>query len=249
MNDIEASLRAGLHDLADELPVGDGWQHASGAVTRHRQRRRQRLVIGATCAALVIVAGGSTALATTVFSSSAPAPVGTSLDPTPPPTSPAPTTAAPTTASTTAPSGAPSTPASSAPRSTQAPTTAARSSSAVPPATGTSAAATTAQPAWPREAVAVHGGRYWAVYLAVAYDAGDPELAQAQASAQAVGYAGGIGDVQCETGAAEGLGLDPAKSYSAASVFFDTRADAQAFVDRYAPGVVGTVQVTASCLD
>ena len=66
---------------------------------------------------------------------------------------------------------------------------------------------------------------------------GDPDAARVAALAKDV------------TEVLETLGLDPAVDYDAVSVFFDTEADAQTFVDLYQPGVVGTAFVTAYCLD
>jgi hypothetical protein len=102
---------------------------------------------------------------------------------------------------------------------------------------------------WPPEAQAEHGGQYWAVYLAVAHAGTDQaELAAAHASAKSIGYQAGIGSI-CEAGATEALGLNPDISYDAVSIFFDTAAQAQEFVDLYQPGVVGTAFITAYCLD
>lgn len=101
----------------------------------------------------------------------------------------------------------------------------------------------------PAEAAAVHGGRYWGVFAAVAYDASDPRLTEALGQVRALGYQGGTGDVACTQGAVETLGLDPQRFYTAVSVLFDSREAAQQFVDAYEPGVVGTAEVTAYCLD
>jgi hypothetical protein len=103
--------------------------------------------------------------------------------------------------------------------------------------------------AWPPEAEATHGGRYWAVYLELSR--GDTELAELQRAYQDVqrlGYGAGIGDL-CATGVHEAFGLDPDISYQAVSVYFDTRQQAQRFVALYEPGVVGIAHITAYCLD
>lgn len=101
------------------------------------------------------------------------------------------------------------------------------------------------------------GGRYWAVYLAVTRTGADGNpvddgpLERASAQAEAVGYDGdvGIGDLGCQQGAQEGLELDPARSYVGTSILFDTREQAQQFVDAFQPPVIGTVRVTAFCMD
>lgn len=108
-------------------------------------------------------------------------------------------------------------------------------------------------PAWPPALTGgTQGGEAWGVYLAVAYaeegvDA--PELVEAKAQAAAVGYNAGSGDVACDQGASEALGLDPERSYLTVAVYFATEADARLFVDLYQPGVVGLAAVETYCMD
>ena len=128
-------------------------------------------------------------------------------------------------------------------------------SSAGDAATKPSQSRATAQPtarpsgSLPPEAVAKPGGKYYAVFLAVAPDAKDPALADAQDRAKALGYQGGVGDVNCTPGARTALNLNDTASYTAYSIFFDTNEQAQAFLNSYSGKVVGTAFVTAGCLD
>ena len=96
-----------------------------------------------------------------------------------------------------------------------------------------------------------HGGRYWAVYLAVVRggDGNAPKLLEAQRQVAAVGYQTAGGDVGCDTGAKEALKLDPAMAYSGAAIYFETEADARTFVRLYEPGVVGIASVETLCAD
>ena len=95
-----------------------------------------------------------------------------------------------------------------------------------------------------------HGGVYAAVYLAVSADFNDPRFADSVASARAVGYdaytGGGIG---CDSGAAEGLRLDPNSEYYTSVLYFSSFPQAQQFAALYPPAEVGIVQVQTFCLD
>ena len=155
------------------------------------------------------------------------------------PAASSPTTAAPTTPNPTA------APTTTAPTTTPRPTT----SRATTPAPTTPAPAT---PDLPDEAVPVHGGQVWAVYLAV----GDPDdewgrhvLAETADYVHAFfGYTGsGVGEVACDVGAAEQLGFDPQDHRVA--VYFDSAARAQEFVAVYDREDVGSASVTTYCLD
>ena len=101
----------------------------------------------------------------------------------------------------------------------------------------------------PPESAAEPGGRYYAVFVAVAQDARDEQLAAAQQRAKALGYQGGIGELGCTAGAREQLGLPADSPYTAYSVFFDSKDDADRFVDAYGARVVGIARITAGCLD
>ena len=132
--------------------------------------------------------------------------------------------------------------------------------------TGTaSATATTSSPApapapsFPPAAAGVQqGDAVWAVYLAVVRvgedgQAEDPsgDMARAREQAATAGYERDVGggQVECDQGAREALGLDPDRGYQTASIFFATRADAEQFVAAYEPGVVGLAEIRAYCLD
>ena len=118
---------------------------------------------------------------------------------------------------------------------------------------------TSAPPTFPPAAEGVQQGDVvWAVYLAVARvgDDGRPDdpagdLDRARRQAAAAGYERDVGggQVECDRGARAALGLDPGRDYYTVSIFFATRADAQQFVAAYEPGVVGTAEITAYCLD
>ena len=122
-------------------------------------------------------------------------------------------------------------------------------------AAGTSTSAGTEQPtlrpsgSLPPEAATKQGGKYYAVFLAVADDAKDPALAEAQEAAKKLGYQGGVGDVNCTPGARTALNLSNSGDFTAYSIFFDTAEQAQNFVNGYSGKVVGTAYVTAGCLD
>lgn len=97
-----------------------------------------------------------------------------------------------------------------------------------------------------------HGDRVFGVYLAVEgrENSPGPDAKRAMAEAAAVGYDVGLSpDIDCDGGAREQLGLDPARDYSSVVLYFKTRALAQQFVDFFEPGVVGTAAVTLFCLD
>lgn len=124
-------------------------------------------------------------------------------------------------------------------------------SSATPLQLPSSTAAPTASPSsgLPQEAPAVQGGKYYAVFLAVATDVQDEAIAAAQARAKKLGYEGGVGDLGCTPGAQQQLKLDPAKSYTGFSILLATKAQAQQVAAAYGDGVVGVAYVTAGCLD
>jgi hypothetical protein len=101
----------------------------------------------------------------------------------------------------------------------------------------------------PPEAAATQGGKYYAVFLAVATDVKDPSLTEAQDRARALGYEGGVGDVNCTPGARTALNLSDSGDFTAYSIFFATAQQAQDFVNAYGGHLVGTAFITAGCLD
>jgi hypothetical protein len=101
----------------------------------------------------------------------------------------------------------------------------------------------------PPEAVGTQGGRYFAVFIALAAEANDPKLLTAQERAQALGYSGGIGELECTKGAREQLKVPAGRPVTAYSIFFSSRDRADRFVAAYGAPVVGTAVITAGCLD
>ena len=103
--------------------------------------------------------------------------------------------------------------------------------------------------ALPPESVAEQGGKYYAVFLALAREEGAEALSRAHAQAARLGYNGGVGDIECTAGAREQLRLPVTGTYTAYSVFFDSRERAERFVQAYEQKVIGTAYITAGCLD
>lgn len=95
----------------------------------------------------------------------------------------------------------------------------------------------------------MQGGKYYAVFLAVAKGATNDSIAIARERAKALGYDGGDGAIECTPGAREQLQLSASGDYIAYSVFFATKAQAQQFAAAYGKGVVGVAYVTGGCLD
>jgi hypothetical protein len=135
---------------------------------------------------------------------------------------------------------------------TQAPTT---TSTIVTTTTSTVASTTTTLPEFPQTLTTLtHGGDAWAVYLAVAdnYEFTAPELGEAQDLAEMYGIEIGTGELACDHGGAEALGLDPDEEWAAVSALFESEADAQQFVDAFEArghSVVGLGLVQTFCLD
>jgi hypothetical protein len=76
-----------------------------------------------------------------------------------------------------------------------------------------------------------HDDDVFGVYLAVerAESSPGPDAQKAIADAAAVGYDVDVSsDIDCDRGAREQLGLDPARDYSTVVLYFETRARAQA---------------------
>lgn len=99
-----------------------------------------------------------------------------------------------------------------------------------------------------------HGGNAVAVYLGVVeYDAveGNPAdgFADPIAAAESMGYFVGSGDLACDQGGQEALGLPADAYYWAASVLFATVDDANLFAAAFPGDIVGIAEVTTYCLD
>lgn len=97
-----------------------------------------------------------------------------------------------------------------------------------------------------------HGDPVWAVYLALAHTGDDPAIDAAVRKASGAGYTAVQGDIACDQGAIEALGLDQYDYWSAATVYFANRKDAADFVASYQAEVgtvAGSAQVNVGCLD
>ena len=108
---------------------------------------------------------------------------------------------------------------------------------------------------WPPTATDVrHGGQTWGVYTVVV-DAGASDAGlRREAGAQrlvSLGYPRGGGELGCDLGATEALGV--LEGALAVAAYFDTQADAELFAQRYAETygerVVGIAAVTTLCMD
>jgi cytoskeletal protein RodZ len=134
---------------------------------------------------------------------------------------------------------------------TEAPTT---TTEAPPPPTTTTEpipSSSVPGPNWPPQVdQLVHGGTYWVAYLAVADRSDDPSLEQAAGPARAIPFTVSVGgQLACDQGAVEALGLDPDVDWSATAIYFPGEEFARRFVDLYEPEVVGIAQVQTYCLD
>ncbi|MGY1831239.1 hypothetical protein ACI8AA_12580 [Geodermatophilus sp. SYSU D01180] len=101
-------------------------------------------------------------------------------------------------------------------------------------------------PGWPVESTPVHGGRYWAVYVAVGTP-GDPALQQVLADVRQLWPGAGLAELACDEGAAEALGRDGAEH--AVAVYFPTEQHVTEFRRRWETPFVGAAQVTTRCAD
>jgi hypothetical protein len=105
----------------------------------------------------------------------------------------------------------------------------------------------------PDPADLTHGGDAVAVYLGVIEESAgsgniNDDFADIIAAAGAMGYFAGSGDLGCDHGAAESLGL-AAGFYYGVAVYFATVEDANMFVAAYPGEVVGIAEITTFCLD
>lgn len=112
---------------------------------------------------------------------------------------------------------------------------------------------TTSLPAFPAQKESFeHGGEAWAVYLAVADEFDAPRLGDAVSIAEHHGYWAATGDLGCDAGGAEATGVEPAGTWVAVGVYFNSEGDAMDFVNALvARGhpVVGFGAVQTYCLD
>lgn len=104
----------------------------------------------------------------------------------------------------------------------------------------------------PAKAVLEHGGDAWAVYVAIAEEFDDPALSEATAVLDELGYITGVGDLGCDAGGAEILGLDPAGTQAVVAVYFETEEDGVTFLTAWTGlghQVIGSGLVQTFCLD
>ena len=96
------------------------------------------------------------------------------------------------------------------------------------------------------------GDPVWGVYLAIGHSATDAPVEQAVRDASTVGYQAVVGDIACDGGAMDALGLDQYDYWSGATLYFATEADARGFAAAYTRSVTapqGIAEVTIGCLD
>jgi hypothetical protein len=102
----------------------------------------------------------------------------------------------------------------------------------------------------PSPVVAVeHGGEYFAVYLGIG-SAGSAEVQRAESRFADLGIEAFAGDLSCDEGAAESLGVEPGTF--GVGAYFEREADATAFADALdAEGgvVYGPIPVRTLCAD
>ena len=84
---------------------------------------------------------------------------------------------------------------------------------------GSSGNGTEGLPGWPIESTPVHGGEFWAAYVAVGAP-GDPALQGALEEVQRLWPGAGLGELGCDHGAAAALGRHPTEH--AVAVYFPT---------------------------
>lgn len=93
-----------------------------------------------------------------------------------------------------------------------------------------------------------HGGTYFGVYVAIA-DAGDEAALQQSAEAlDALGYNQySLGDISCDEGAADQLGVP--EDSGRVAVYFETRDEAGAFTQSLPSPILRIAKVRTFCLD
>lgn len=101
-------------------------------------------------------------------------------------------------------------------------------------------------PVQPPEVSPTHGGVVWGLYLAVGPTLDDADMEGAVRQAEELGYTPSSGDLACDDGAADALGVDV--SSSGVAVYFATREDAEA-ATQFFDAWVGIARVTTYCLD
>jgi hypothetical protein len=114
-------------------------------------------------------------------------------------------------------------------------------------------ASPTVAPSWPKAlGEPSQGDPVWAVYLAIGHSASDAALERAVAQAATVGYQAVLGDLACDDGATQALGLDEYDYWSGATLYFATEQQARGFAAAYTAKVAapkGLTKVNVGCLD
>jgi hypothetical protein len=92
------------------------------------------------------------------------------------------------------------------------------------------------------------GGTYWGVYVAIADKGDDAALQQSAEALDALGYSEySIGDISCDEGAAEELGVP--EDSGRVAVYFETEEEARAFSGSLPSAIVRIAEVKTFCLD
>lgn len=91
------------------------------------------------------------------------------------------------------------------------------------------------------------GEIYFGVYFALADDPEDPSLEAAIRRLEQQGYAVGSGQLGCDQGAAEALGVE--EDDFGVGLYFKTRSDAQRFAELSDPPPLGSARVKIFCAD
>ncbi|MBO3102501.1 hypothetical protein [Cellulomonas fengjieae] len=128
------------------------------------------------------------------------------------------------------------------PTATPTPTTASPT-----PTTPSPSTPPTSPPARPQPADVAHGNRVWGTYVAVVDSFDSPAAVAATARVTELGYAPSGGEIACDQGAGEALGLPPETLVVA--TYLASKEDAELFAQLYGPGAVGIAEVTLFCLD
>lgn len=111
---------------------------------------------------------------------------------------------------------------------------------------GSSGAESLAQTTAVGEVAPAHGATLFGVYVVVA-EPGAAALEEAAAPLRARSILVSVGELGCDAGAAEALGVAPDRH--AVSVMFETREAADAFAATLASPPAGIAQVTVGCAD
>lgn len=93
------------------------------------------------------------------------------------------------------------------------------------------------------------GGTYFGAYLALGTGSADPRLEAADASARRLGYTPSRTSLDCDRGAARGLGRPETSQEHATVLYFRTEAEARQFTALHPPVEAGVVRVQTFCQD